>query len=99
MSVSQTTSLQCSSRDSTNDLFTKWIKSYDYHCWLVISLGDKVTKDLEKKLLSHDWEQKDLEDMERNARAAMYITNALCQEDVEKLQSCESARSKWVALE
>ena len=37
--------------------------------------------------------------MERNARAAMYITNALCQEDVEKLQSCESAQSKWVALE
>ena len=56
------------------DLFTKWIKSYDYHCWLVISLGDKEIKDFEKKLLSHDWEQKDLEDMERNARATMYIT-------------------------
>src|ERR1044071_1195192 len=29
----------------------------------------------------------------------MYITNSLCQGDVEKLQSCNSAKAKWEALE
>ena len=81
------------------DLFTKWIQSNDYQCWLVIHLGDKQIKDLDLKLKSHDWEQDDLNTMEKNSKAQMYITNALCQEDVEKLQSCTSAKAKWEALE
>src|ERR1044071_1346644 len=81
------------------DLFTKWIKSNDYQCWLVIHLGDKPIKDLDVKLKSHDWDQSDLNTMEKNSKAQMYITNALCQEDVEKLQSCTTAKAKWEALE
>ena len=37
--------------------------------------------------------------MEKNSKAQMYITNALCQEKVEKLQSFNSVKAKWEALE
>ena len=53
------------------DLFTKWIQCNDYQWWLIISLGDRVVEDLEKKLKSHKWDQEDLLAMEKNSKAQM----------------------------
>ena len=80
-------------------LFIKWVQSHDYQCWLIISLGDMEIADLEKKKKMKKWEQEDLQTMEKNCKAAMLINNALNQQDVQKLQSCETANAKWLALD
>ena len=75
-----------------------WMRSHDFQAWCVIEKGNfevdpAIRDDLSK------WGQNEWKCMEANFKAKMYLNNAMCEQDADKVGNLETAKEMWAAIQ